>query len=432
MRVIHPDVTLPSQASRIGLGSLQQADELYRYNAFGQRTFARDAEENVTLYEYFGANDPDGNGAIDVPGADPTTGGYIKRIVEDAQAGPGRNSGQDPNPVMRTWVFEYESQMAGLFPENYSWLGRPRILAANSATRLSESLVGNPYMFQGRRLDRETGLYDYRNRYYSPWTGEFMTPDPHGNWAHGQGNGYSAFGEDGWNNDDPMGLCDGKSAPRPVPPKPTRAQALYQSEKLKVQQAMAEAKANAGRSGAQGRVRSHGLSEAGKARGPGASVPSQAGKQAGKQAARQALKGAGKRLLSGAVKVAGPVGLAYTTAELGAATGTAIRDNVTVQTDDGPKPLGEVSDDVGVEMSVEGGGGITGYLATCVVDNVKITKKVAAKADGVRKKATNYVGDKIYDAGSAAYTLGSAAYTLGSAAVSLGAVAWSSLPSFPK
>jgi len=36
----------------------------------------------------------------------------------------------------------------------------------------------NPYLFQGRRLDTETGLYYYRNRYYSPALGRFMQRDP--------------------------------------------------------------------------------------------------------------------------------------------------------------------------------------------------------------------------------------------------------------
>ena len=27
--------------------------------------------------------------------------------------------------------------------------------------------IGNPYAFQGRRFDSETGLYYYRNRYYN-------------------------------------------------------------------------------------------------------------------------------------------------------------------------------------------------------------------------------------------------------------------------
>ncbi len=70
------------------------------------------------------------------------------------------------------------------------------------------SAVGNPYRFHARRQDPETDLYYYRHRYYDPDLGEFLTLDPLGTWAHGQGNGYSAFGEDGWNAKDPLGLLD--------------------------------------------------------------------------------------------------------------------------------------------------------------------------------------------------------------------------------
>lgn len=38
--------------------------------------------------------------------------------------------------------------------------------------------IGNPYLFQGRRYDPETGLFYYRNRYYDPVTGRFLQRDP--------------------------------------------------------------------------------------------------------------------------------------------------------------------------------------------------------------------------------------------------------------
>src|SRR5207245_2675119 len=40
------------------------------------------------------------------------------------------------------------------------------------------STVGNPFGFQGARLDIETGLYWFRNRYYDPNTGRFTSRDP--------------------------------------------------------------------------------------------------------------------------------------------------------------------------------------------------------------------------------------------------------------
>jgi len=41
-------------------------------------------------------------------------------------------------------------------------------------------MLGNPYMFTGRRFDLETGLYYYRARYYNPYIGRFLQTDPIG------------------------------------------------------------------------------------------------------------------------------------------------------------------------------------------------------------------------------------------------------------
>ncbi|MDJ0656852.1 MAG: RHS repeat-associated core domain-containing protein [Xanthomonadales bacterium] len=44
---------------------------------------------------------------------------------------------------------------------------------------LSQSVgVDNPYLFQSRRLDPETGFYFFRNRHYDPLTGRFIQRDP--------------------------------------------------------------------------------------------------------------------------------------------------------------------------------------------------------------------------------------------------------------
>jgi len=40
------------------------------------------------------------------------------------------------------------------------------------------SCASNPYMFAGRAYDNETGNYYYRARYYSPYLGRFVRPDP--------------------------------------------------------------------------------------------------------------------------------------------------------------------------------------------------------------------------------------------------------------
>ncbi|MEZ6189480.1 MAG: RHS repeat-associated core domain-containing protein [Planctomycetota bacterium] len=67
------------------------------------------------------------------------------------------------------------------------------------------SAVGNPYGFQGRRLDPETGLYYFRNRYYSPSEGRFIQRDPVWDAAN-VGGQYSFAGSSPLSGADPDGL----------------------------------------------------------------------------------------------------------------------------------------------------------------------------------------------------------------------------------
>jgi len=72
------------------------------------------------------------------------------------------------------------------------------------ANYTSTGLIGNPYMFTGRRFDIETGLYYYRARYYNPHIGRFMQTDPIG---YGDGiNWYVFCGNNPIGRVDPYGL----------------------------------------------------------------------------------------------------------------------------------------------------------------------------------------------------------------------------------
>ncbi len=63
----------------------------------------------------------------------------------------------------------------------YSAYGKPLFLDANANLLDPQaSTIGNPYLFTGRRLDEETGLYYYRARMYDAELGRFVSRDPIG------------------------------------------------------------------------------------------------------------------------------------------------------------------------------------------------------------------------------------------------------------
>ena len=64
--------------------------------------------------------------------------------------------------------------------ERYHYMpyGDLAVLDANYVPTNNPSSVDNPYAFTGRRLDSETGLHYFRNRYYHSQLGRFITRDP--------------------------------------------------------------------------------------------------------------------------------------------------------------------------------------------------------------------------------------------------------------
>ena len=70
---------------------------------------------------------------------------------------------------------------SGAVQERYTYdvYGTPTITSSTGVT-LRSSAVGNRYLFTGREYIAEIGLYDYRNRVYSPGLGRFLQTDPIG------------------------------------------------------------------------------------------------------------------------------------------------------------------------------------------------------------------------------------------------------------
>ncbi|MBI4604692.1 MAG: hypothetical protein HY721_22245 [Planctomycetes bacterium] len=88
-------------------GAPQEASALMRYNRYGQPTSDVDFEENTSEYVYYPATDPDGDGRDLIAGNDPDTGGYVRTVVHDTTAAPGRSSGRNPPPESRALHYRY-------------------------------------------------------------------------------------------------------------------------------------------------------------------------------------------------------------------------------------------------------------------------------------------------------------------------------------
>ncbi|MBW8040906.1 MAG: hypothetical protein FVQ85_13000 [Planctomycetes bacterium] len=82
-------------------------------------------------------------------------------------------------------------------PEFFDFFGGP----------LPGSAIANPYLFNGRRYDQETGLYYYRTRYMDPAAGRFTSRDTLGIWGDSAnlGNGSTYAGNNPWSNLNPFG-----------------------------------------------------------------------------------------------------------------------------------------------------------------------------------------------------------------------------------
>ena len=92
---------------------------------------------------------------------------------------------------------------SGKVAERYAYdaYGNPVIMAPGGGIR-SQPATDNPYLFTGRRRDKETGLYYFRARYFDSELGRFLSRDPSG-YPDGM-NSYGAYMVP--NYQDPYGL----------------------------------------------------------------------------------------------------------------------------------------------------------------------------------------------------------------------------------
>ncbi|MEM7364462.1 MAG: RHS repeat-associated core domain-containing protein [Pseudomonadota bacterium] len=103
------------------------------------------------------------------------------------------------------------SNSIGTITERYDYTAYGKRTIRNTfGAVITESLVENAYFFTARRFDRESKLYCYRLRYYSPRTGRFAQRDP-----LGYIDGMALFQyarSNSINKTDPLGLACGPSS----------------------------------------------------------------------------------------------------------------------------------------------------------------------------------------------------------------------------
>src|SRR5262249_23321478 len=84
------------------------------------------------------------------------------------------------------WSVEALTDAAGAPVERYSYDAYGAVTVQNGAGAplpanawgTPHSAIGNPWLFTGRQLDEEHGLYYYRARYYDAAKGRFLERDP--------------------------------------------------------------------------------------------------------------------------------------------------------------------------------------------------------------------------------------------------------------
>ena len=175
----------------------------YRYDVFGRR-IQRAEDGDVTLYFYNDRQVCEEQDGENVTLATYVYGSYVDDVVQMVRGGKSfyYHSDDRYNTVVLT---DSDGNVAERY--DYAAYGAPTVMDSEGAV-VGTSTVGNPYLFQGRRFDDESGWYYYRNRFLDPVAGRFTTRDPIGIWGTREnvGNGYSFVGNNPATSLDPFGL----------------------------------------------------------------------------------------------------------------------------------------------------------------------------------------------------------------------------------
>jgi len=158
----------------------------YQYDALGRRVAkiaSSGRASTVTRYFYDDARIIEERNFLGMTEATYVYGNYIDEVLTMDRG--GQTFYYHQNALFSVYAL---TNAAGIPVERYAYdaygsatvtdgVGNP--LPPNS-WGTPHSAVGNPYLFTGRLLDEESGLYYYRARYYDPVKGRFLQRDPLG------------------------------------------------------------------------------------------------------------------------------------------------------------------------------------------------------------------------------------------------------------
>jgi RHS repeat-associated protein len=157
---------------------------VYEYDALGRRVrkIANPAgTPSTTVYFYDGPRIIEEQNSLGVTSATYVYGNYVDEVLTMDVGGNTYYYHQNA-----LWSVEAITDSTATPVERYAYNGYGLVSVTNgtgapvppNAWGTPHSAIGNPYIFTGRELDEETGLYFYRARYYDPVKDRFHQRDP--------------------------------------------------------------------------------------------------------------------------------------------------------------------------------------------------------------------------------------------------------------
>ena len=139
----------------------------YRYDAFGRR-IEKSVGGVTTRYVYDGFNI-----LLEFDGANSLTSRYSHGNRIDEALSMERGGASYFYHTDRLGSTRIITDGGGSVINSYTYDAYGRVTSSTEG-------VANPFTYTGRERDAESGFYNYRARYYDPWTGRFISEDPIG------------------------------------------------------------------------------------------------------------------------------------------------------------------------------------------------------------------------------------------------------------